>query len=136
MKIISESKKTKISEQLLNLVEHTHLHLILLNEDLEFEFGKSMLNEKIGCTKNNEKFYLTLRDRFGNILEDLINEGLNLVTDLGLNEDNYRDNLDNIFENSNIFNGEFNQWSGAFPDTNSMELDTGQKNWWSRNGFN
>jgi len=132
MKFISKSKRELVSKRLLNLLEHTHLSLALLNNDLEFEFGRSILNEKIGRTKNDDKFYLTLKDRFGQIIENIINESLNLVSDLDINDNNFRDDLDEILQNSNIFDGEFNSWSGVSPDIESMELETGQKNWWSR----
>jgi hypothetical protein len=132
MKILNTSLQKDISERLLHLINVTHIKLEGLNKDLEYEFGESMLNKKIGESKFDKKFHQTLRDEFGSVIEHLINEGLNLVYDLGLDDDDFRDKLDLIFKDSEIYNGAYNSWIGFYPNNDSLELDTGYKNWWSR----
>ena len=88
--------------------------------------------KKIGESKFNEKLYLTLRDQFGSVIEESISEGLNIVHDLGLNENDFRDKLDLIFNDSEIFDGAYDSWIGISPNVESLELNRGHKNWWSR----
>jgi len=133
MVILTKSKQKEISENLLKNIYLFHTQIEGLNEDLEFEFGPDLLNRRIGETKNDEKFYLTLRDQFGSIIERLIDQGLELVRELGLDEKDFRDNLDLILDNPKIYDGKFNYWMGYYPSKESMKLETGTKRWWSRN---
>jgi hypothetical protein len=132
MKVVTKSKQTRIEEILLKLLTSVNHDLRGINDDLEFEFGKDISTKLIGKTKNDEKFYLSLRDQYGSILTELISDSLSIVKELGLDEKSFRDNLDEIFNNPEFFNGEFRTWQGLSPTVEAMELDNGIKNWWSR----
>ncbi len=132
MKILTRKSQNEVLDRMLHLINMTHMTLEQLNEDFKFEFGESILYKKIGETKFDEKFYRTLRDQIGSILGHQISEGFNLVRELGLNSNEFRDKLDEIFYGSEIYNGEFDSWVGIYSDNNSMKLDVGKKDWWSR----
>lgn len=132
MKVITKSKQSRIEEILLNLLVSVNYSLQGINDDLEFEFGEDISTKLIGETKNDEKFYLSLRDQYGSILSELIESSLLIVKELSLDENSFRDNLDEIFDNPEFFNGEFRTWHGFSPTLEGMELYNGLKNWWSR----
>lgn len=132
MKVVTKSKQTRIEEILLKLLTSVNHDLQGINDDLEFEFGVDVSTKLIGKTKNDEKFYLSLRDQYGSILTDLISSSLSIVKEINLDENSFRDKLDEIFNNPEFFNGEYRTWQGLSPTVEAMELDTGLKNWWSR----
>ncbi len=131
IRLITKSKQNKISEDLLSSIENIQLNLYFLMKDLESDFGKGLLSTKIGEKKSAEKFSYSIRDRYGHILTRLISDSLTIAKDLGIDENKFRDELDLILDKPEIYDGRYNSWTGVSTDIESMELDTGIKNWWS-----
>ena len=133
--VFSKKQNSLDNEELtriLNRVFSSHLYLELLNKDLEYEFGESILDKKIGESKFDDKFYFTLRDYFGSILDEIVHASFDEVKELGLNEDEFRDRLDHILNNPKLYDGSYNRWESSSTDLKSMEWNTGNKYWWSK----
>jgi len=133
IKIVTNSTKNEIAETLLSCIEDYHLQLRSLNSDLEFEFGDDLLSQTIGATKNDKTCYLTLRDRYGRMLTELISKSLVIIKELKIDEHEFRNSLDSIFASPKIYDGEFISWSSVTPTVESMEIDQHYKYWWRRN---
>jgi hypothetical protein len=133
MKIIRTSTQSKILSNQLTLVETVHITLEQIFRDLSYDLGAGILKTPIGEEELDEKFNLTLKDHFGSCMDIVISEGLDLVHKLGLNENFFRDELDRIFEDSEIFDGEYKRLMGFTAHRESMKVYIMDKYWWSRN---
>ena len=133
IKILKKSSNDKVLGEMLRLIEVTQFRLKGLNDDLENEFGRSLLNKKIRKSKTDDNCYLTLRDQFGFILNDLISTGLTIVKNFSIDEDEFRERLDKLLNNPEIYDGEYNHGFGSAPNEESKKIDTALKYWWRNN---
>ena len=130
MKAISESKVEKIAQEMLDLISSTILNLECMNVDMEHEFGNDILNKKIGEGFKGGACRYSLRDRYGAICDKLLSASLTIAKSLRIDENEFRQAIDEIVGNSRIYDGEYVSYIGLSPSADSMELNRGSKRWW------
>jgi hypothetical protein len=131
MKLITESKSGKIGQEMLDLIESIIVKLECLNNDLQYEFGNDILNKKIGEGFNEGACKYSLRDRYGSLLDKLLNTSLSIAKSIGVNETDFRNAIDELIGDSKIYNGEYDSYcSCTLPSEESLELDKGSMRWW------
>jgi hypothetical protein len=134
LKIITESDKTKVGRYLLDIIADTILHLELMNYDLQNNLGVELLDKQIVDAPVDGMIGLTLRDRYGQLCDTIINRSLDIASILGFNNDDFRMGIDERVGNTKIYDGEYTQYYCLGPGDFSMErmeFSKGDKRWWA-----
>ncbi len=152
MKVILKHTSTETGHRMLTLLSHTLVDLEGMANDLEREFGKDVLNRKIGELAEGSECRYSLRDRFGSILDGLLLASLDIAGNVGIDDRQFREAIDQVIGDSRIFDGEYDQYSVAGPlgplpppdehtwwdnapvvkppPPEQWTLEKGQKRWW------
>ena len=130
MKIITESKATKIAQDLLDLISSTIIDFECMTSDLEKQFGEDILTRKIGEGFKDGRFKYSLRDRYGAICDRLLNTSLTIAMILGIEDKCFRQAVDEAVGDSRVYNGKYDKYIALTPSEESLELDRGSERWW------
>ncbi len=148
MKIFLRPAET--GQELLGLLSGILLQFECLTADLEREFGNDVLTQKIGEGLLNGRVKYSLRDRFGLILDGLLNTSLEIAHKVGIDAHEFREAIDEVIGDSRVFDGQYDRYTCLGPlgplespkgtwwdnapvvevSEESLTLEKGDKRWW------
>ncbi|MCD4681210.1 MAG: HNH endonuclease [Bacteroidales bacterium] len=131
IKILSISTLYGVLKDILLLINSTQKTLEHLASTLEYVFGESLIDKKIGVRKFEDYESHSLRDFLGIILKDILHLSSGFIYEFGLSREKYYSALGGILNKPDIFDGQFFRHRNIF-DKEANNKDDEEQYWWEK----